>query len=223
MATALPGSPPLSKPQCASIGAGAGVIAQPAQQPAAALLGYHLSKKLTKARSLHIPCSSQQGDTPALVSATSGPSVGTRTRQPCRLPVGHVFGKGDARMRLLHESSDETVSWGLWKEYDQEVLAFRARPMQGAHPCPDNTGNAVPGLATKPWSWAAGTLEPFTCQSKAGQPLWKSRTGYTSCTETSSRAGEPAVEKKCIILALWGGQSKPGNLSQIHNNAIAGS
>lgn len=73
---------------------------------------------------------------------------------PWLVPVGHILHKGDVKMSLFHEPSGETVSGDLWKEPDQEVLAFRARPIQGAPPSWDHTGSTTPGLVIKPWSWA---------------------------------------------------------------------
>lgn len=63
----------------------------------------------------------------------------------------------------------------------------------------------------------------FQTSTQHSEALWRSRTGYSSCTETTSGAGEPAVGKKWIISVVQGGQRKPGILPQIHNDAIAGS
>lgn len=75
---------------------------------------------------------------------------------PVQVTYGHVLGKGEARMSLLHEPSGETVvSWGLWKEPGQEVFAFRARLMWRAGPSHDHAGSTAPGLAIKMGCWLA--------------------------------------------------------------------
>lgn len=104
------------------------------------------------------------------------------------------------------------------------VRMFRVKPMQGAGSRHDHKAVLSQGQGSVPGAGllalcSLSYINPKHTHNQS-EALWRSRTGYSPCPETSNRAGGPAVGKKCITSVVKGCQGKVRNQPQTPNNAV---